>query len=78
MSEKRIHGRSIQKHDIQVNWEKAVNFVPMAGEIIVYDRDENYDYERLKIGDGKTLVNNLPFADNHKSQVQIITWEADD
>ena len=62
MPEKRIYGRSVQKHDVQKNWEKATNFTPMAGEIVVYDRDENYDYERFKIGDGITLVNDLPFA----------------
>ena len=63
MSEKRITSRVIQKHDVQSNWEKATNFIPMIGEIIVYDRDDNYTYERFKIGDGITLVNALPFVD---------------
>lgn len=62
MAEKKITGRVIQKHDVQKNWEKATNFTPMIGEIIVYDRDENYPYERFKIGDGETNVNDLPFA----------------
>lgn len=34
----------------------------MASEIIVYDPDENYDYPRIKIGDGKTNINALPFV----------------
>lgn len=29
--------RVLMKHDITVNWSKAVNFIPKAGEIIVYD-----------------------------------------
>lgn len=62
MSEKRIYGRLIQKHDIESNWLKATNFIPEKGEIIVYDIDENYTYERFKIGDGATNVNTLPFA----------------
>ena len=62
MSEKKINSRFIQKHDTEVNWNKAENFIPKAAEIIVYDRDENYNYERFKIGDGVTLVNDLPFA----------------
>lgn len=33
----------------------------MKGEIIVYDIDDNYAYERMKIGDGETNVNALPF-----------------
>ena len=61
MSEKRIYGRAIQKHDVEANWLKATNFTPLQGEIIVYDADSTYPYQRFKIGDGKTLVNNLPF-----------------
>lgn len=62
--------RIILKHDIAENWSKAVNFIPLAGEIIIYD-----DLGRFKIGNGITLVNLLPFAD---TQVQIVTWEDDD
>ena len=62
MAEKRIYGRAIQKHDVEANWLKAINFIPLQGEIIVYDIDDNYDHERLKVGDGKTTVSALPFA----------------
>lgn len=57
MAEKRLYGRVIQKHDTEANWLKAVNFVPLNGEIIVYMPDENYEYHRLKVGDGVTNVN---------------------
>ena len=63
MNEKMFNTRIIQKHDIEVNWEKAINFIPMQGEIIVYDIDETYNYERVKIGDGTTKINDLPFID---------------
>lgn len=72
MAEKRIIGRVVQKHDVEKNWLKATNFIPMAGEVIVYDRDDNvtdeslkgtYSYERIKIGDGVQNVNTLPFVD---------------
>ena len=36
----------------------CINFGATRGCIV----DENYDYERFKIGDGVTLVNNLPFV----------------
>ena len=62
MSEKNISSRIIHKHDIETNWNKATNFIPKAGEIIVYDRDETYNYERFKIGDGETRVSTLPFS----------------
>ena len=47
-------GRISHKHDIEANWNKAVNFIPLDGELIIYDPDENYDYTRIKFGDGKT------------------------
>jgi hypothetical protein len=64
MADKKLIGRIVHKHDIQANWEKATNFVPMKGELIVYDIDDTHDYERIKIGDGKTLVSELPFVDD--------------
>lgn len=63
MNEKMFNTRIIHKHDIEANWNKAVNFIPMQGEIIVYDIDETYNYERVKIGDGTTKINDLPFID---------------
>ena len=62
MSEKIINTRVVNKHDIEANWKKATTFIPKQGELIVYDIDNTHSYERFKIGDGKTLVNNLPFA----------------
>ena len=58
--------RIIQKHDIEANWQKATNFVPKKGEMIVYDIDSNHNYERIKIGDGEHIPNDLPFVtDNY-------------
>jgi hypothetical protein len=54
--------RVVHKHDTEENWLKATNFIPKQGEMIIYDIDENYNYERFKIGDGVTNVNLLPFA----------------
>lgn len=62
MSEKTLKTRIVHKHDTQENWIKAENFIPKQGEIIVYDRDDTYTYERFKIGDGETNVNDLPFV----------------
>lgn len=59
--EKQIKSRIINKHDVEANWDKAVNFIPEKGEIIVYDIDSNYSYERFKLGDGVTTAINLPF-----------------
>ena len=61
MAEKNLNARIVHKHDIEANWLKATSFIPKQGEIIVYDIDANYNHERLKIGDGETNVNDLPF-----------------
>ena len=59
--EKQLNGRIIHKHDTEINWLKAIGFTPKQGELIVYDVDENYNYQRIKIGDGIHNVNELPF-----------------
>lgn len=58
---KEIPGRLILKHDIESNWNRATTFVPKQGEIVIYDIDAVYSYERFKIGDGVTTVGELPF-----------------
>ena len=62
--EKMLNTRIQQKHDIEVNWLKAVNFIPKIGEIIVYDPDESHAAARVKIGDGVKTVIELAFIDD--------------
>jgi hypothetical protein len=64
-TKKMANVRIQNKSDKQVNWEKAINFVPLKGEIIIYEKDENYLYDRIKLGNGITKVNDLPFIDEH-------------
>lgn len=75
MTEKNFNSRIIHKHDIEANWIKAVNFKPLFGEIIIYDADENFPHPRVKIGDGVTLVNNLPFAVDYRELDSSLTKE---
>lgn len=50
------------------DWEKAKNFIPKKDQIIIYDgikQDGRYIMSpRIKIGDGQTTVNELPFENN--------------
>lgn len=71
MANKNIYSRMQQKHDVQANWEKAINFIPLEGEIIVYDPDENNLNSRIKIGDGKTKINDLLFVNNIKTDTTL-------
>ena len=55
-----IKENTIVKKDTTENWNKAKNFIPKDGEIIVY-----IDVG-MKIGNGKSKVNDLPFIDQSK------------
>lgn len=48
------------------DWEKAKNFIPKKDQIIIYDGSKQegqyISLPRIKIGDGVTKVNDLPFA----------------
>ncbi len=59
---KTLNARPIPIHDTQSNWERAVGFVPKRGEIVIYDKDIVHNYSRIKVGDGVTAINDLPFV----------------
>jgi hypothetical protein len=71
-----INSRIINKHDTEAKWNTKTDFIPEKGETIVYDIDSTHDYERMKIGDGVTTINNLPFqvseSELKKVQQQIL------
>lgn len=54
------------RHDTEANWTTASNatnpFIPLKGEVIVYDPDTTNTSPRVKIGDGVTKVGNLAFV----------------
>lgn len=71
---KKLKTRVALKTDNYENWAKAVEFVPMAGEVIVYTKDGTPD--KIKIGDGSTTVINLPFfAGSHTLEVEAFASE---
>ena len=56
-NEKYVNSRMQQKIDTSANWDKAKGkFKPLNGEIIIYS-----DLLKMKIGDGNTTVDMLPF-----------------
>jgi hypothetical protein len=58
---KEINARIAHKHDTEANWKLATSFIPLQGELIIYDKDGSYGYERFKIGDGIHNASALPF-----------------
>ena len=63
--------RILLKNDSTENWNKATNFIPLLGEVIIYN-DAGEDGEaRIKMGDGTTLVADLPFIDEYITAAEI-------
>ncbi len=73
-----VNSRIQLKHDTTANWNNARGFIPMAGEIIVYDdwQTKTYTVEEygqqvtktvqipnIKIGTGNAYVQDLAFTD---------------
>lgn len=73
-----VDARIRLKRDTTANWNNARGFVPMAGEVIIYDdyqvktwQVEEYgeivtkseNIPGIKIGDGNAYVQDLPFVD---------------
>lgn len=78
MASKVIKTRVKNKHDVESNWNKAVNFVPLDGEQILYDPDDDHTETRIKFGDGVTNVINLPFFDDDITVDEInALWNSD-
>lgn len=71
--QKQVQGRFTQKIDTTENWNKAVNFIPMLGEIIVY---KDGDIVKEKIGDGVTTVGNLKFNTDNTLAIEGATADA--
>lgn len=64
MADKNLKARIVNKNGTSAEWEKATSFIPKKGELILYT-----DLNKIKIGDGITKVNDLPFVtDNYVSK----------
>ena len=51
-----------------------VDFIPKKSEMVIYDEDDTHPYKRIKIGDGVTKINVLPFAtiSEHELNVRLL------
>ena len=58
MSEKTFKARVQHKTQTSADWQKAPNFIPKKGEIVVV-QEENSKTSQLKVGDGVNKVNAL-------------------
>lgn len=81
-----IDARIKLKHDTTENWNNAIGFIPMAGEVIVYDDYETKTYTveeygeqvvktvqipNIKIGTGNAYVQDLAFIDEKTKEILL-------
>jgi hypothetical protein len=66
-----FNGRIVMKHDTESNWNQAVNFKPMEGELIVLDADDTNPSPRLVVGDGEHTVIELLDAQGRITEEEI-------
>lgn len=74
--EKRLKAQVAHKHKTEAEWYLDVYtaadseelrddpFIPLNGELIIFDEDDDYGYRRFKFGDGEHHVIELPFVIN--------------
>ena len=65
-------------HRTEAEWLKLASWKPEAGELIVYDPDENYDYARIKIGDGINSLQKLAFIIDKAAFVVVRDFQSTD
>lgn len=56
-----MKARVRQLYKTEAEWLKLPEFKPFPGEIIIFAPDDQYSCARMKIGDGNTLLTDLPF-----------------
>lgn len=56
-SNKILQTRIQCKIDTEENWNKATTFIPLSGEIVIYEGE----VPRIKVGDGISYLSSLPF-----------------
>ncbi len=61
MIDANVKARICQLHKTESEWNKLPDFVPLQGELIIFDPDRQHRYARIKIGDGVTKLQKLSF-----------------
>lgn len=72
---KNIKARIQHLHKTEAEWNLKTDFIPNPGELIIYDADSNNLKPRLKLGDGKTKLKNLPFISTEVNLDELFNSE---
>ena len=72
-TQKELTTRIVQKHDTKANWDKATDFIPMAGELLVVTDQGGM----FKVGDGVTSAAALPLMNAGPKGDDAVITESD-
>lgn len=70
-----VNGRILNKRDTCENWDHAIGFIPLNGEVIIYTDYQDVDGQYvpgIKIGDGTTYVQDLPFLGAYERDMLLL------
>ena len=56
-----MKARISQLHMTEANWLSRPQWIPEAGELVIYDPDDTHSYARIKVGDGVHTLQELDF-----------------
>lgn len=65
-----VKSNAVVKIDTEENWNKAINYIPDQFTIIVYEYPDRSP--KIKMGDGKHKVFELPFLNESRMDNQIL------
>lgn len=55
-----VNARIKSKHDTTANWNNAIGFIPLPGEIIIYDDYQTKTWTEMEYGELVTKTVNIP------------------
>ena len=55
-----VNARIQSKHDTTANWNNAVGFIPLPGEVIIYDDYQTKTWTEMEYGELVTKTVNIP------------------
>ena len=55
-----LNTRIMSKHDTTAHWNNAIGFIPMPGEVIIYDDYQTKTWQELEYGEMVTKTKNIP------------------
>jgi len=67
---KTVKERFTVKHEKAEDWAKAKNFIPLSGEICIYEFEGQPP--KIKVGNGKDKIEDLPFISESENKAPIV------